>query len=88
MNNEEAAELHLLTTRTRPDGTVRFGTATLLAAPMQNALERLTVRGFLRLIDVVLEENGSGRLVRVFQVTEEARRWLGRVQSAKSAGKR
>lgn len=48
--------------------------------PLQQALERLLLRGWLRLMDVTPIAQEPGRLFRVFVATDEAQAWLASYQ--------
>lgn len=75
----EAAEEALLA-RAKPadaDPTrsvLAIGVGTIMSSSTQAALDRLLLRGVLRLVDVALDGTGSGRLTRIFQVQAGAKR--------------
>lgn len=73
---EADAEAQLLERADPARHTIAFGVGTILSAGTHAALDRLILRGWLRLIDLTPEGNGSGRFVRHFLVTSEARAWL------------
>lgn len=64
--------------------TLAMGVGTIVSAATHAALDRLILRGWLRLVDIIPEGNGSGRLVRIFLMSQDARNWIrGRARRSK-----